>query len=219
MNKELKQKEYWNNKWEKRSITYAGRTFSGQTIPIDADVRTFIFSNDSLLKKIIKKYDLKKSTYNETAHACQKFVIDFMSYETDLKHNGVYDFWQFPFESIACRIGDCEDGAILMASLMINAGIPNWRVRVACGYIKPNVKKIGHSWCIYLADKDNGKLDWEIHDWCMFEDSSVPSGKKLLASKGGYKSIYTDMLFSFNDEFAWSNEITKIEGRMKNMGV
>ena len=211
-------RDYWNNKWEKKSVIYAGRTLKNSNIPIDADVRNFIFANDDMVKNLIEKYDLKKPTFNETAHACQKFVVNFMSYREDELQNACSEFWQFPFETIASKVGDCEDGAILMASLMINAGIPNWRVKVVGGTVKPEptAPTGGHAWCIYLADRPDGTLDWEIHDWCYFQDSAVPSGRKVLAKDGGYKGIYQSIWFTFNNEFAWTDELTKVEGRISD---
>ncbi|GAH32195.1 unnamed protein product [marine sediment metagenome] len=38
-----------------------------------------------------------------------------------------YEFWLFPFEAIQSEIGDCEDGAILIASLLINAAFLHFK--------------------------------------------------------------------------------------------
>lgn len=211
-------RDYWNNKWEKKSVIYTSRTLPKRTTEISTDVRSFICANDDIVKELIEKYDLKKKTYNETAHACQKFVVDFLTYTDDETNDGAEEFWQFPCETIASRLGDCEDGAILMASLMINAGIPNWRVKVAAGTVQPQPTAPlgGHAYCIYLADRADETKEWEIHDWCYFEDSAVPTGKKYLAKDGGYKGVYKDIWFTFNNQYAWSNEISKVEGRVKD---
>ncbi len=213
-----KSKTYWNNKWKKRSVLYAGRTLKNSNRPIQIDVRNFICANDDILKNIIENYHLKKRTYNETAHACQKFVVDFLTYIEDTKSSNCDEYWQFPFETIASKVGDCEDGAILMASLMINAGIPNWRVKVVGGLVKPQptAPEGGHAYCIYLADRDDKQQEWEIHDWCYFEDTEIPTGKKPLARQGGYNQTYVGVWWSFNNEFCWSPEEVQIEGRVKN---
>lgn len=213
--KELK--KFWDNKWKKKSVIYSGRALRSSRARIDVDVRNFIITNDDILKDIVEKYGLKKATYNETAHACQQFVVNYITYKDDEMQNSCEEFWQFPFETLASMTGDCEDGAILMASLMINAGIPNWRVKVAGGTVKPQPTAPlgGHAYCLYLADREDG-MDWEIHDWCYYEDSEIPTGKKPLAKDGGYKQTYIDIWFTFNNEFAWSNEEVKIDqGRIK----
>lgn len=220
MNKEVKQEviDYWNNKWKKKPLKYAGRTLKKSNIAIEVDVKNFITVNDIILQSIVESNNLRKNTYNETAHACQKFVVQFLTYTSDEIQDSCPEFWQFPFESIASREGDCEDGAILMASLMINAGIPSWRVKVIGGLVQeaPTAPEGGHGYCVYLADREDGSMEWEIHDWCYFEDSNVPTGSKPLAKDGGYNQCYKDVWFSFNNEYAWSNELTVIEDRIKN---
>lgn len=211
-------KDYWNNKWVKQSVVYAGRALRSSSNRIDVDVRNFIVVEDDILKGIINKYDLRKSTYNETAYACQNFVVRYLSYREDDSMNSCEEFWQFPFETVASRFADCEDGAILMASLMINAGIPNWRVKVVGGTVKPQPTAPlgGHAYCIYLADREDGSLEWEIHDWCYFEDSNIPTGKKPLAKDGGFNNTYIDIWFTFNNEYAWSNEEVVIDQKRIN---
>lgn len=212
--------DYWNNKWKKKPLLYAGRTLKKSNIEIEVDVKNFITTNDNQLKQLIETYGLKKETFNETAHACQKYVCSFLTYTSDNIQDSCPEFWQFPFETLASREGDCEDGAILMASLMINAGIPSWRVKVIGGTVQesPTAPTGGHGYCVYLADREDGTLEWEIHDWCYFEDSETPTGKKPLAKDGGYNQCYRDIWFSFNNEYSWSNELTVIESeRIKDI--
>lgn len=211
--------DYWNNKWKKKPLKYGGRTLKKSNIPIEVDVKNFITINDIILQQIIQDNGLKKDTYNETAYACQKFVVDFLTYTSDEIQDDCAEFWQFPFESVASKEGDCEDGAILMASLMINAGIPSWRVKVVGGTVQeaPTAPQGGHGYCIYLADREDGSLEWEIHDWCYYEDTCNPTGKKPLAKEGGYNSYYKDIWFTFNNEYCWSNELDIIEDRIRNI--
>lgn len=204
---------YWNNKWEKQPVIYQGRTPKNNNNTIRIDVKNFITINDNLLKEVVGKYGLKRATLNETAHACQIFVKNNIKYVGDNVQCGCPEFWQFPFETVATRMGDCEDGAILMASLMINAGIPAWRVKVGAGFVQPEVTapQGGHAYCLYLADRENGQLDWEIHDWCYYQDTDVPTGKKPLAKEGGYKNTYKDVWFTFNNEYSWSSKLTTVD--------
>jgi len=210
MNQEIR--DYWNNKWVKKPITYAGRTLRKTNKPMEVDVKNFITTNDNILEKCVSYYGLRKATYNETAQACQQFICNSISYISDEEENGYIDFWQFPFETLFSRKGDCEDGGILMASLMIQAGIPNWRVKVAGGLVQesPTAPQGGHAYCIYLADRENGELEWEIHDWCYYPDANVPTGKKPLSKEGGFNQCYKEVWFTFNNEFSWTDELTTI---------
>lgn len=102
--------DYWNDKWDKAPIIYTGRALRGKSYnqQIDVDVKNFIKDNDEILKHVINQAKLIKSTNNETAHACQKFVNEFLTYKYDEESADCVEFWQFPFETIQSSIGDCE---------------------------------------------------------------------------------------------------------------
>lgn len=210
----IKDKDYYDNKWKKAPIIYSGRALRTEDKRVGVDVKTFISSNDAVLQEIIKKYRLKKRNPDDTAWAIQKWVVRFLTYKYDSEANDVAEFWQFPFESIASRVGDCEDGSILIASLCINAGIPPFRVKVAAGYVQsaPTAPQGGHAYTVYLGE-DGG---WRILDWCYFEDSKLKITKKPLAKNGGQKNAYKDVWFTFNNENSWNQKSLKLAGRISN---
>jgi hypothetical protein len=226
--------DYWNSKWERKPIIYYGRIHKKGTnkvlqsslLQTPVDVRAFILSNDELMKQIIARYNLIKHDWDSTMLAIQNFVVfgmflegtsyakPFLSYVGDIETNDTYEYWQFPFETIESHVGDCEDGAILMTALGINAGIPSYRLKVAAGdvtnreYVKKNnlpdsyISEGGHAYCIYLAS-DN---QWRILDWCYYNDASVPMLSKPLAKNGGFENCYKDTWFTFNDQYSWNQK-------------
>ncbi len=218
--------DYWNNKWEKAPIIYTGRALRAEVYKkqIDVDVKTFIKKDDAILWHVITQVGLRKETPNETALAIQNFVCNFLKYKYDDLTAEVPEFWLFPFESIQAEIGDCEDGAILIASLLINAGIPSWRVKVTAAEViadpifAPSDTEVGgHSYCLYLADRSESerKLEWVILDWCYLQDPEVPIEKKPLARDGGTEGAYKNILFTFNDEYSWAQSALEVkEGRI-----
>ncbi|MFX1394927.1 MAG: DUF4332 domain-containing protein [Promethearchaeota archaeon] len=220
--------DYWNNKYEKAPIIYTGRALRGKDYykQIDADVKSFIKKNDAILFHVIDQAQLKKGTFNETALTVQDFVNGFLKYKFDEETSDCPEFWQFPFESIQSGIGDCEDGAILIASLLINADIPSWRVKVAGGGVLPDpvfapsdTELGGHAWCLYLADRPESErgLEWVILDWCYAQDPDVPIEEKPLAKDGGQQGGYKETWFTFNDEYSWALDLTQIPtGRISN---
>ena len=211
---------YWNTKWAQAPIVYTGRALRGQRANVGTDVRNFIITNDVILQQIIKQYGLKKIAMNDTALACQKWVVQFLYYKDDQLANQCPEFWQFPFETLEMGTGDCEDGAILMASLMTSAGIPAYRVKVCAGYVQesPTAPQGGHCYCIYLADKKDGQDDqcWVILDWCYAEDSQVAIEAKPLAKNGGQQNMYRDVWFTFNNENSWNQSAISIAPRIAN---
>jgi hypothetical protein len=120
--------------------------------------------------------------------------------------NKAYDYWQFPFETLYSGFGDCEEGAILIAALAINAGIPSYKIRVAVGQMGSGSSSegIAHVWCIYLAS-DN---QWRVIDWCNGEDINEgfsqtvakPILQKMLAKNN---NTYGTVWFTFNNEYSW----------------
>jgi hypothetical protein len=209
-------KKKMNNKWPKAPIIYKGRALRGESNRIAIDVKNFITINDGMLKEVIKKYKLDRGNKNQVAHNCQKFVVNFLTYKYDKETSNTPEFWQFPFETLQSETGDCEDGAILMASLMIEAGIPAWRVKVAAGNVKPSetAPEGGHAYCIYYADVGRGKKEWIINDWCFYEDSRLPPERKPLAKNGGYKGTYKEIWFTFNNEYSWSQTAIDVSDRV-----
>ena len=218
--------EYWNNKWKTAPIIYTGRALRGKSYSkqIDADVKVFIKENDAILWHVITQAKLRKDTPNETALAIQNFVCNFLKYKYDDETVDCPEFWLFPFESIQSEIGDCEDGAILIAGLLINAGIPNWRVKVCAAQVfadpvfAPSDTELGgHAYCIYLADRDESerKLEWVILDWCYLQDPEIPIEEKPLARNGGQEGAYREVWFTFNDENSWAQSSFEVrEGRI-----
>ena len=117
-------------------------------------------------------------------------MCDFLKYKYDDLTAEVPEFWLFPFESIQSEIGDCEDGAILIAGLLINAGIPSWRVKVCAAQVMadpvvvPSETELGgHAYAIYLADRPDSerKLEWVILDWCYLQDPDDVIENKTLS--------------------------------------
>jgi hypothetical protein len=218
--------EYWDNKWETAPIIYTGRALRGESYKkqIDVDVKAFIKENDAILWHVLNQLDLRKDTPNETALAVQNFVCNFLQYTYDDIASECPEFWLFPFESIQSEIGDCEDGAILIASLLINAGVPPWRVKVCAAQVMadpivaPSDTELGgHAYCIYLADRPDSerKLEWVILDWCYLQDPEVPIEDKPLARDGGTEGAYRDIWFTFNNENSWAQSSIEVkEGRI-----
>jgi hypothetical protein len=211
---EVYDQNYWDNKWPKAPIVYRGRSLMKSKKPVGIDVKDFITPNDNMILDVVKRFGLKKPTFNETALTVQRWVVKFLSYKYDDDSSDCEEFWMFPFETLQGQIGDCEDGAILIATLCMAAGIPSWRIKVAAGDVQeaPTAPTGGHAYCIYLADRPDSerKLDWVILDWCFYEDSTWPIEKKQLARDGGYKGYYKATWFTFNNENSWNQTALSI---------
>jgi hypothetical protein len=203
-------KKFWNNKHPTNSVIYAGRSIPSICRTNNAcklkqhlkhDIKTLISSNDDFLKEIIKTNKLQKNTWNETMLKIQQWVVGNLKYMGDNLNQGPLEYWQFPFETIALGLGDCEDGAVLIASLALNAGIPSYRVRVVVGDVQPTptAPEGSHAYVSYLRQPDN---QWVVVDWCYAENSSSSIENRPILKTLPY---YKEVRFSFNNEHCWSN--------------
>lgn len=202
---------YWNNKRPKNIIAYTGRAIpkknpngDGTVLKerVQIDVKTMLTDNDDLLKQIINKYNLKGNSHDETIHNIQKWVVQNIQYLGDNVNNYTMEYWQFPFETLADKTGDCEDGALLIAALAVNAGVPAFRVRVVAGMVQPapTAPEGGHGYLTYLREFDN---QWVVVDWCYLEDSNTPVPEKTLHKNN---TFYKAVWFSFNNLFSWAEQ-------------
>ena len=219
--------DYWNDKWDTAPIIYTGRALRGESYKkqIDVDVKAFIKKNDAILWHVLTQLNLRKDTPNDTALLIQNFVCNFLKYKYDDIASECPEFCLFPFEAIQSEIGDCEDGAILIASLLINAGVASWRVKVCAAQVMPDpifapsdTELGGHAYCIYLADRPDSerKLEWVILDWCYLQDPEIPITGKPLARNGGTEGAYREIWFTFNDINSWAQSSFEVKPRVSN---
>lgn len=207
-------KEYYNTKHPTQNIVYKSRYMPGVSGQMFTDIKNFITTNNFLIDGIVSQLgtDSLDLSFDEKAEIIQKWVIDSVSYRYDQHVSGYLEFWQFPFETISLGTGDCEDGAVLMASLMIASGIPNYRVRVAGGLVatgQPSAPTGGHGWCCYLRQTDN---KWIPLDWCYLPELGEIKDRVTIKDNDNY----LDTWFSWNDEYSWGRESIELENRLKN---
>jgi len=170
------------------------------------DVRNLILTRSHILDPVVASQANKNAAgdnYDGMALALLNFVIKNVTYKSD---SSVYDkpeFWQHPEITLQMGIGDCEDGAILLASLMRVAGIPAYRVKLCAGWVKSGGGQEGHAYVIYLADDNN----WYTLDWCYWPDASKFNYKK---SPHENNTDYKEIWWTANDENSWAQKTTNV---------
>jgi hypothetical protein len=95
------------------------------------------------------------ATNDENVLLMTQYVGCYLTYVAD-----TVDEWKDPQQTIADGYGDCEDGSILLFSLLVNFGISSSRVRVYTG----EIDGVGHAWVAYLRESDN---KWITLDWTL----------------------------------------------------
>ena len=173
--------QYWNSKITPTIVKYN----YDRAINKPVDVRKFLTEQNDKITTVVGVNN------DEKANKALLLVNRKIKYTTakDKAHKGEY--WQFANETWNSKSGDCEDGAILMANIMIASGIPYWRIRVNAG----DVKGGGHAYVTYLKEEDN---TWYVMDWCYYGDESFSFGMTWKDAKK-----YFGIWFSFNKKYAF----------------
>jgi hypothetical protein len=132
-----------------------------------------------------------------------RFTRESFRYESDETIAGKPEFWLFPFELRHTQRGDCDDWANHLASYLIGAGVPEFRVRVVCGKINGiDGEDAGHSTVYVLSDN---LMTWyhlnsttPMRDIPAVDLVSMPTSK----DRSDFMGI-GEVWFSYNNRYAW----------------
>jgi predicted transglutaminase-like cysteine proteinase len=184
---------YWNNRYPKINQNYLRwEAINGQPMSYEIDVRNFIVPQDSNLPAITG------SVNDEKALNSLLYVYNNITYTSDKSSYGFDEYWAFPWETLKRKVGDCEDGAILMASIMIRAGIPPWRVRLNAGSVNGG----GHCYVTYCRETDN---QFVVLDWCYWFNNLPVAKRKLHKDEQNYDDVNHNyyIWFSWNQKYCF----------------
>jgi len=181
---------YWNEKRpHHENYQRLVRTIPKIDSYVKVDPRVFLNPKDNSVPFLTE--DSSDNTNDQRAYKCLQWVHKNIKYTDEMTQFKEKEEWLFPFETMSLRKGDCEDGAILLANMMLKAGIPYWRIRLNAG----DVKGGGHAYVTYLREKDN---KWIILDWCYWYSSNG----RLWKNAKKYFGIW----FSWNTKYIFYDE-------------
>lgn len=200
--------EYWNNRVPKADILWRARRLPQFTQVFSVDVRQIITLNDSVIERDIRNHNLAvedpdncdEDIYKIYHHSRVKEINPY-DYEYDTPVFGC-EFFMYPYELRMVGKGDCDDWGIELASYLITAGVPEWRVRCVVGTTYTGG---GHLTVYVLAD--------DLANWHHI-NSTTPWSSVL---EKGYLKLsdfpktddpsdtigIEDVWFSFNNRYAW----------------
>lgn len=181
---DFEREKKWNNQFPKKPVTYNAQYGRPR------DPRTFIFDKSHILEAVVKSYGLSLKSDDNTMLACLTFVQDFIKYTGDKETKGQDEFWQNPEDTLTLQLGDCEDGALLIKSLSLIAGVPDWKVRVCAGHVKGG----GHAYCTYVRDNDTQC----VMDWCYWANKLPVNARPNFTDEENYYEVW----------FTWTREYT-----------
>lgn len=172
---------YWNSKYPKQNILYERQETDGEYL---VDVRDF-FQKDFQIP-------LVSGTNDEKAFNAQNWVYANITHTLDKALFGYEEYWAYAYQTLKRRKGDCEDGAILMANMLVLSGVPYWRVRLNAG----DVNGGGHAYVTYCRETDN---QFVVLDWCYAPNFKPISERPLHRDVQDYYGIW----FSWNSKYSF----------------
>jgi len=140
------------------------------------------------------------------ARAAVRFVAGF-SYVSD--GSGIGDRWTCALPTYQRRYGDCEDGAILLQSLLLAAGVDPGRVITCFGTVGET--STGHAWTIYRRESDEEWVPLEWTDSAFRTLASVDAVKRMVDRTDTYTGvsyILTSTAFTAITTATWLKRIT-----------
>lgn len=182
----------------------------------DIDVREFLVTQSNavirrLLRRDIRDFIVKElkgvspelfdsrtaGSFDLRVHVITEYVSRKIRYQAA---PGI-DPWQFPEETLKLGVGDCEDRALLIASLLLASGISSFNVRVALGQFRTwtgkRHKDYDHVWVMYKDE--SGK-------WQIIEPAHISGKQDTGHGKAGRMPDSAEYIpvFVFNDVHLWA---------------
>ena len=116
---------------------------------------------ETTIERLVKKIVRPRHSNDLKMFKLEQWVIKNIRYRSDKKQFNMTERWTLPMETLQRRKGDCEDGAILLISLAVTAGVPSDRLRM---YAPIKVPGGWHACVAYLRDSDNR---WVWMEWAL----------------------------------------------------
>lgn len=195
--------QFYHLKYPSVDVLYNGRPVPNIGNRVNIDVRNFFTIYDSVVRDVVKLLDLQNLSDDDKIVKCLCWVIDNIKYKWDVKvDNTPTDYWQFAYETVLLRVGDCEDIGILLANMGNIAGIPYWKVRINAGMVDDGKVKGGHAFVTYFEEANPR--------WVLLDGTYYPN-RLPIAQRKSYKdeTYYKDTWFSFNQKYSYSKAIVE----------
>ncbi len=163
--------------------------YKNDTIASDIDYRQYIQYPNGEIKNLAMMIVSRSDSNDTKAWKLMRWVQDNIKYVDDIKNYGQDEYWALPTVTMKRKTGNCEDGAFLLGSLMLNAGVDPERVRVYGGFVfsGTNASTGGHAWVSYKREIDN---QWVALDWCYYPTTDAINNRPTLKEDKKYLDDY-----------------------------
>lgn len=162
---------------------------NGSPVSSEIDYGRYLQFHNSRIKALAMSIVKPSDSDDNKALKLLRWVEKNIKYVSDIKNYGQDEYWALPVITLARMSGDCEDGAFLLGSLMLNAGVNPNRVRVYGGFVSAgtNASTGGHAWVAYKRKVDN---QWVALDWCYYPTEESIDDRLTLKNDRKYLDDY-----------------------------
>ena len=140
-----------------------------EVIPNSFFNRVFLQYPNEILRELAYSIVDPEDSNDEKVRRITSWVIKNIKYAEDIDNYGYEEFWIPPILTLRKGSGDCEDGAFLIHSLLLNADVPAYRLRTYGGLVQAadGARSGGHAWTAYQRESDN---EWVVIDFSFLPD-------------------------------------------------
>jgi len=135
------------------------------------------YPNDIISKKAASIVNYSDSD-DVKVQKIQEWVVNNIEYMSDQEQYGYEELWVPPVMLLAQGKGDCEDGAFLIMSLALNAGVDPSRLRFYGGEVEigDGAATGGHGWVAYKRESDDAwvPVDFSYYPQLCPMDCRIP---------------------------------------------
>jgi len=205
--------KYWNEKRPYANVKYAGRYLPMSNKKISIPVPLYVTPLDFEIQNDINANGLRV----KNPKSCNKDIVKIYlhtrtkpsnpyRYQYDKDNVGVPELWFFPFELRFAKKGDCDDWGNELASYLIAAGVPEFRVRCVVGNTWSGD---GHHTVYVLAD--DLKTWYHLNSTTGIKNITQKTLEEFPTSNDSENKIgIKDVWFSFNNRYAWNQFETEV---------
>lgn len=132
-------------------------------------VNLFLQYPNQIIAELAREITAGMDSDDEKIKAIQHWVVNNIQYQEDKAQYGYEELWVPPVMTLRAGAGDCEDGAFLIMSLALNAGVDPDRLRFYGGEVKAGAGAAtgGHGWVAYRRESDD---EWVAIDFSYYPD-------------------------------------------------
>ena len=155
--------------------------------------------------RLAREITMGLSSDDEKVKAIQEWVVNNSQYMEEKDQYGYDELWVPPTMLLSQGAGDCEDGAFLIMSLALNAGVDPDRLRFYGGEVQAGsgARTGGHGWVAYQRHMDD---EWVVLDFSYYPD--LRHVNKQTPMKEDLK--YIDQFFMFEVGEIITSEVNRV---------